>query len=76
MRLRGGTAAVAAMTVFAVAGRREGTTGSPGPQDTTGRGGPALDAAKSLTVKGRAPGAVCAREAFRQLNKGVSSCAY
>jgi hypothetical protein len=55
MRLRGGTAAVAVVTVFAVAGCTDGTTGSPGPQDTTGRGGPALAAVDSLPVKGRAP---------------------
>ncbi|MEV6959247.1 HNH endonuclease family protein [Streptomyces sp. NPDC051207] len=55
MRLRGGTAAVAVMTVFAVAGCTEDITGSPGPQETTGSGGPALAAVESLTVKGRAP---------------------
>ncbi|MDG9719122.1 HNH endonuclease family protein [Streptomyces sp. DH24] len=54
MRLRGGRAVVAVVTVFAVAGCTDGTTGASGPQDTAGRGGPALAAAESLTVKGRA----------------------
>lgn len=52
-RLRGG-AAIAVVTVFAVAGCTEQTTGSAGPEQTAG-GGAALTAAESLTVKGRAP---------------------
>ncbi|MPY38078.1 HNH endonuclease [Streptomyces adustus] len=58
-RLRGGTA-IAVMTVFAVAGCTPQTTGSAGPAETAGPGGTAgggaaLTAARSLTVKGRAP---------------------
>ncbi|MER5752228.1 HNH endonuclease family protein [Streptomyces sp. NPDC002088] len=52
-RLRGG-AAIAVVTVLAVAGCTEQTTGSAGPEQTAG-GGAALTAAESLTVKGRAP---------------------
>ncbi|MEU2423887.1 HNH endonuclease family protein [Streptomyces sp. NPDC007851] len=53
-RLRSGVA-VAAVVIFAVAGCKDlqdkGTSGAPG----TGRGGAAMTAADSLTVKGRAP---------------------
>ncbi|MFJ4621392.1 HNH endonuclease family protein [Streptomyces sp. NPDC088812] len=54
-RLRGG-AAIAVVTVCSVAGCTDATTGTgtagPGP---TARGGAALAAAESLTVKGRGP---------------------
>lgn len=58
-RLRGGTA-IAVMTVFAVAGCTPQSTGSAGSAETAGPGrtaggGAALTAARSLTVKGRAP---------------------
>ncbi|MGW1726305.1 HNH endonuclease family protein [Streptomyces sp. NPDC002306] len=54
-RLRGG-AAIAVVTVLAVAGCKEQTTGSSGPEQTGGGGGgAALTAARALTVKGRAP---------------------
>ena len=56
MRLRGGVTAAVVM-VFAVAGCKAETTttGSGGPEETGGASGAALSAAKSLTVKGRAP---------------------
>nr|WP_308050679.1 HNH endonuclease family protein [Streptomyces sp. TRM72054] len=55
MRLRGGAvAAAAAAALFAVAGCTEQTTGTGGPEGTTG-GSAALAAAESLPVKGRAP---------------------
>ncbi|MEU1270137.1 HNH endonuclease family protein [Streptomyces sp. NPDC005799] len=63
MRLRGG-AAVAVVLVCAVAGcKAETRTGSSGPRET-GAGGAALQAAESLTVKGRAPKTGYARERF------------
>ncbi|MFL4904695.1 HNH endonuclease family protein [Streptomyces sp. MMS24-I2-30] len=67
MRLRGG-AVTAAVVLFAVAGCTEGQTkGSSGPEGTGsggGSGGAALAAAKSLTVKGRAPKTGYARDRF------------
>ncbi|MES9521805.1 HNH endonuclease family protein [Streptomyces capoamus] len=62
-RLRVG--AVAAVTVLvAVAGCKDGrNAGTSGPE-RTGRGGPALAAAGSLTVKGRAPKTGYSRDRF------------
>ena len=56
MRLRGGTAAAAAVliAVGGVGGCKKETTGSSGPQETA-VGGAALSAVDSLTVKGRDP---------------------
>lgn len=65
-RLRGGAAA-AVVLVFAVAGcKAETTTGSGGPEESGGAGGSgaALTAAKSLTVKGRAPKTGYERDRF------------
>jgi hypothetical protein len=53
MRPRGGAVA-AALIMLTVAGCTKDTTGTSGSEGTTG-GGAALTAAKSLTVKGRAP---------------------
>ncbi|MET7484286.1 HNH endonuclease family protein [Streptomyces sp. NPDC005538] len=66
MRLRGG-AAVAALVMLSVAGCKQDTTGTSGPEApaTTGSGGgAALTAAESLTVKGRAPKTGYSRERF------------
>ncbi|MFD7878064.1 HNH endonuclease family protein [Streptomyces sp. NPDC059766] len=52
-RLRGGTV-IAVMAAITMTGCKDQTTGSGGPAET-GSGGAALAAARSLTVKGRAP---------------------
>ncbi|MET7567291.1 HNH endonuclease family protein [Streptomyces sp. NPDC005492] len=65
-RLRG-AAAIAALVMLSVAGCKQDTTGSSGPEApaTTGSGGgAALTAAESLTVKGRAPKTGYSRERF------------
>jgi hypothetical protein len=69
-RLRGGAVAAVVM-VFAVAGCKNDTAGSAGPEQTGdggggggGGGGAALTAAESLTVKGRAPKTGYARDRF------------
>ncbi|MDG5802021.1 HNH endonuclease family protein [Streptomyces ossamyceticus] len=64
VRLRGGVAVAALVLVAAVSGCEPGTEGSAGPADNPGGGGPALAAAESLTVKGRAPKTGYDREEF------------
>jgi hypothetical protein len=57
----------AVVMVFAVAGCKNGTAGSAGPEQTSGGGtggGAAVTAAESLTVKGRAPKTGYARDRF------------
>ncbi|MER6531274.1 HNH endonuclease family protein [Streptomyces sp. NPDC001508] len=62
-RLRGG-AATAAVVMLAVAGCTELQTDGSSGAENTGGGGAALAAAKSLTVKGRAPKTGYARDRF------------
>lgn len=66
MRLKGG-AAIAALVMLSVAGCKQDTTGTTGPEESTSGGsggGAALTAAESLTVKGRAPKTGYSRERF------------
>ncbi|MEU0049258.1 HNH endonuclease family protein [Streptomyces sp. NPDC006309] len=62
-RLRGGAVTAVAVLVAVTGCKVEQTAGSGGPQRTTG-GGPAMAAAGSLTVKGRAPKTGYSRERF------------
>ncbi|AYN40930.1 HNH endonuclease [Streptomyces dangxiongensis] len=62
-RLRGGAVIAVAMMVAVTGCKVEQTKGSGGPQRTAG-GGPAMAAAGSLAVKGRAPKTGYSRERF------------
>ncbi|MDO0927349.1 HNH endonuclease family protein [Streptomyces sp. TG1A-8] len=64
MRPRGGAVAAVAVMTVALAGCRAGQAPGAPESGETGGGGPALTAAGSLTVKGRAPKTGYSRERF------------